>query len=88
MTAANRKTGRLRPPVKIILIAALFGVVLLGIAAACFLAYINPPEDDVDSFDYPPEFFAKPKKTVSTVRKTENVLLMPVHTCFGTWVRM
>ena len=59
MTAANRKTGRLRPPVKIILIAALFGVVLLGIAAACFLAYINPPEDDVDSFDYPPEFFCK-----------------------------
>lgn len=34
--------------------------IILSIAAAVgFLAYISPPKDEVEAFDYPPEFFCK-----------------------------
>ena len=42
---------------KICLIAAIVAVVLSIAAAVGFLAYISPPKDEVESFDYPPEFF-------------------------------
>lgn len=49
----------MRPIIKTSLIAAIFGIVLLVTAASGFLLYMNPPEDDVDFFDYPTEFFCK-----------------------------
>ena len=45
--------------IKIGLIVALIGIVLPIIAAICFLVYISPPKDEVESFDYPSEFFCK-----------------------------
>lgn len=41
---------------KICLIAAIVAVIL-SIAAVSFLAYISPPKDEIETFDYPPEFF-------------------------------
>lgn len=42
---------------KICLTAAIIVIILSIIAAICFLAYISPPKDEVEFFDYPPEFF-------------------------------
>ena len=42
---------------KTCLAAAIVFIILSVAAAVCFLAYISPPEDEVTSFDYPPEFF-------------------------------
>lgn len=42
---------------KIWLIAAIVVVILSIVAAISFLAYISPPKDEVESFNYPPEFF-------------------------------
>lgn len=50
MTIKNSK-------VKITLIATLLIIALFGIAAVGFLLYISPPKDDIEIFDYPPEFF-------------------------------
>lgn len=44
---------------KICLIAVSIAVILCVSAAVVFLAYISPPEDAVESFDYPSEFFCK-----------------------------
>ena len=44
---------------KICLIVVIIAIVLSVAAAASFLAYISPPKDDIDVFDYPPEFFCK-----------------------------
>jgi len=43
--------------IKICLIVALIVIVSFGIAAVGFLVSISPPKDEVESFDYPPEFF-------------------------------
>ena len=50
MTIKNSK-------IKIALIATLLIIALFGIAAVGFLLYISPPKDDIEVFDYPPEFF-------------------------------
>lgn len=42
---------------KICLIAAIVAVILSIAATIGFLVYISPPKDEVESFDYPPEFF-------------------------------
>ena len=42
---------------KICLIAVSVAIILSIAAAIVFLAYISPPKDEADSFDYPPEFF-------------------------------
>ena len=42
---------------KICLIAAIVAVILSIATAIGFLVYISPPKDEVESFDYPPEFF-------------------------------
>lgn len=42
---------------KICLITAMVTVVVSIAAAISFLTYISPPRDEVESFDYPPEFF-------------------------------
>ena len=39
------------------LTAISIAIILTFAAAICFLAYISPPKDAVESFDYPPEFF-------------------------------
>ena len=59
MAGANRKIKKPRPPVRRSLIAGMLAIVLTGMAAACFLASISPPKDEMDGFDYPPEFFCK-----------------------------
>ncbi len=45
--------------IKKVFIALLLVFAVLGIAAFGFLLYISPPKDDVNVFDYPPEFFCK-----------------------------
>ena len=42
---------------KICLAAAIIAIILSITAFVCFLAYISPPEDEVEFFDYPSEFF-------------------------------
>lgn len=42
---------------KICLTAAMVAIVVSIAAAISFLASISPPRDEVESFDYPPEFF-------------------------------
>lgn len=42
---------------KICLTAAIIAIILSVAAAISFLAYISPPKDEVEFFDYPPEFF-------------------------------
>ena len=42
---------------KICLIAAIVAVILSIATAIGFLVYISPPQDETESFDYPPEFF-------------------------------
>lgn len=42
---------------KICLTAAMAAIVVSIAAAISFLAYISPPRDEVEAFDYPPEFF-------------------------------
>ncbi len=42
---------------KICLIAASVAIILSVAVAVGFLAYISPPQDETESFDYPPEFF-------------------------------
>ena len=42
---------------KICLTAARLAIFLPIVASACFLAYISPPKDEVESFSYPSEFF-------------------------------
>lgn len=42
---------------KICLIAAIVAIVVSIAVAISFLAYISPPKDEVESFNYPPEFF-------------------------------
>ena len=42
---------------KICLIAVSVAIVLSIAGAISFLAYISPPKDEAESFDYPPEFF-------------------------------
>ena len=42
---------------KICLTAAMIAIVLFIAASVGFLAYISPPEDVVEFFNYPPEFF-------------------------------
>ena len=44
---------------KICLTAAIIAIILSIVAAVSFLAYIRPPRDEVETFDYPPEFFCK-----------------------------
>lgn len=44
---------------KICLTAAIIAIILSIVAAVSFLAYISPPRDEVETFDYPPEFFCK-----------------------------
>ena len=44
---------------KICLIVAIIVIVMFVATAASFLAGISPLEDDIDVFDYPPEFFCK-----------------------------
>lgn len=56
---AHRIPAKSFKVIKIGLIVALIGIVLPVIAAICFLVYISPPKDEVESFDYPPEFFCK-----------------------------
>ncbi len=45
--------------IEIALIVTLVVILLPGIVAVGFLAYVSPPKDDVDIFDYPSEFFCK-----------------------------
>ena len=49
-----RKTG---------LIAIRIAISLSVAAAIGFLAYISPPRDEVEAFDYPPEFFCASSET-------------------------
>ena len=42
---------------KICLIAASVAIILSIAVAVGFLAYISPPQDETEFFDYPPEFF-------------------------------
>lgn len=42
---------------KICLTAAIIAIILSVAAAVSFLAYISPPKDEVEFFNYPPEFF-------------------------------
>ena len=42
---------------KICLTAAIIAIILSIAASVSFLAYISPPEDEIESFYYPPEFF-------------------------------
>ncbi len=42
---------------KICLIAVSVAMILSIVVAIGFLAYISPPKDEAESFDYPPEFF-------------------------------
>ncbi len=42
---------------KICLTAAIIAIIMSIVAAISFLAYISPPKDDVETFDFPPEFF-------------------------------
>ena len=42
---------------KICLTAAIAAIILFIGAAISFLAYISPPKDEMESYDYPPEFF-------------------------------
>lgn len=65
--------------IKIVFVVALVIIVLFGIATVDFFAYISPPKDDIDFFDYPPEFFCKTEKIVSITRRTESVRHMPPH---------
>lgn len=44
---------------KICTIVAIIAIVLFIVAAGGFILYVSPPEDDVDVFDYPTEFFCK-----------------------------
>ncbi len=44
---------------KTCLTAAMAAIILSVAAAVSFLAYISPPKDEVESFDYPPEFFCE-----------------------------
>ena len=69
---------------KICLIVMSVAVMLCVFSAIVFLAYISPKKDAVDSFDYPPDFFAKQKKIISIIRPTENARLMPQHIFCGT----
>ena len=39
--------------------AAIIAIFIFFVAAISFLAYITPPKDNVNVFDYPPEFFCK-----------------------------
>ena len=42
---------------KIALIAALSVIALILVAAVGFLAFVSPPKDEIEAFDYPPKFF-------------------------------
>ena len=42
---------------KICLVVVSFAIILSIAVAVGFLAYISPPQDETESFDYPPEFF-------------------------------
>ena len=42
---------------KICLTAAIIAIILSIAVSVSFLAHISPPKDEVESFDYPPEFF-------------------------------
>ena len=47
---------------KICLIAVSVAIVLSIAVAIGFLAYVSPPQDETESFDYPPEFFCADAK--------------------------
>lgn len=44
---------------KVCAIVAIIAIVSFIAAAGGFILYVSPPKDDVDVFDYPPEFFCK-----------------------------
>lgn len=54
----SRDDGKTRMRIRKICVAAAMAAIILSIAVSvCFLAYISPPEDEIASFQYPPEFF-------------------------------
>ena len=57
--------------------------IVVSIAATIsFLAYISPPKDEIESFDYPPEFSVQVQETALTGRQTGNARPMsPIISC-------
>lgn len=49
--------------IKIGMAVAIFVIVLSGIIAIIFLSYVSPSKDNIDTSDYPPEFFCRNEKT-------------------------
>lgn len=58
MMARRSGTGAMQIR-KTCLTAAMVAIILSVAAAVSFLAYISLPKDEVESFDYPPEFFCE-----------------------------
>ena len=61
MMAGRAGSGAMRIR-KICLTAAMAAIVVSIVTAISFLAAISPPRDEVEAFDYPPEFFCASSK--------------------------
>ena len=55
-----KRGGKTKIPIRKICLTVTLLVILLSVTASvCFLAYISPPRDKVESFHYPSEFFCE-----------------------------
>lgn len=64
--------------------AAMVAIVVSIAAAISFLVCISPPRDEVEAFDYPPEFFCASSENRIDNQTDGNAQLMLLLISYGT----